>query len=99
MPERYSHQADLRSGARSSSSYRRDAGYCPPDQAVARAALQPHSGWSGRHRVLAGLAEPAPVLSAGCCARCGGTTWQHQARDICSRCGHSAQHEALEVQV
>jgi hypothetical protein len=53
----------------------------------------------GRGRALAGLAEPAAVVAAGRCACCGGATWQNQARDICGRCGHSTQHEGLEVRL
>ena len=43
--------------------------------------------------------EPRPIAAAGCCSRCGGATWQHQARDICGRCGHVTQHEVPKVRL
>jgi ribosomal protein S27AE len=48
-----------------------------------------------RARIACYLGESS--FAAGRCARCGGATWQHQARDICGGCGHSTQYEAPEV--
>jgi hypothetical protein len=38
-----------------------------------------------------------PIAPAGCCSHCGGATWQHEAHDICGRCGHVSQHEVPQV--
>ncbi len=43
--------------------------------------------------------DPRPVTATGCCTRCGGATWHHQAHDICGRCGRSTQHQAPEVRL
>jgi hypothetical protein len=40
-----------------------------------------------------------PIAATGCCSHCGGGTWQHQAHDICGRCGHVSQHEIPEVRL
>jgi hypothetical protein len=40
-----------------------------------------------------------PIAAAGCCSRCNGATWQHQAHDICGSCGHVTQHEIPEVRL
>ena len=34
-----------------------------------------------------------PAAAVGRCTRCGGATWQHQARDICGQCGRITQHQ------
>lgn len=33
------------------------------------------------------------------CARCGVTTWQHQAKNICGECGQITQHEPPQAAV
>ena len=100
LPDNYSRQVDpIYLAARSGRSYGREADHCLAHQAVGMTELKLLSGPPGRGRAVAGLAGPAPVVTAGRCACCGGATWQHQARDICGRCGHSTQHEELEVRL
>lgn len=43
------------------------------------------------------MANPRPITAVGCCSHCGGATWQHEAHDICGRCGHITQHEVSEI--
>lgn len=56
---------------------------------------------SGAGRIAAGQCDALVKLQsaavAGRCTRCGGHTWQLQARDICGRCGSTTQHEVPEV--
>lgn len=45
------------------------------------------------------LMDPRPIATVGRCSHCDGATWQHQARDICGRCGHGTQHRDTEVRL
>jgi len=40
-----------------------------------------------------------PIAPVGCCSRCGGATWQHEAHDICGQCGNITHHEVLELRL
>ena len=71
-----------------SSSYRQHEGCCLTCEAMRMAELELQYGASpvptGQWRAPVDL---RPAAAAGRCTRCGGATWQHQARDICGQCG------------
>lgn len=101
MFDDYTYQVEVTCPSCSSSpSCRRHEGCCLSREAMRMAELELQYGASpvatGQWETPVGL---RPAAAAGRCTRCGGATWQHQARDICGQCGRITQHQTLEVRM
>ncbi len=106
MPDGYPYRLELpRPTCSSRLSFRELSslsGLLPAREAVGMAELELLLSGTGPVEVAKQWDRPVdlpPVAASGRCTRCGGATWQHQAHDICGRCGRSVQHEAPEIRL